>query len=277
MLIGNKKDNFSEIKEFVEALCEAGTSLKKINEARFPVSEMEFDKIIHEWSGAHTNQLLNFIHSRHYKSIFKNQHQNLFSSIQPPSALPDYPTPEFIDMTDEELKAGIVVSYFFCNSPFGKMMIAQTEKGICYAGFISNDKDACKKIKSIYGGVSIRKADIDTKIENTLCYPCNKLNINKLIFHVKGTEFQLSIWKKLAKIPFGMLESYSNIARELGADEKSSRAVGTAVGNNPVTILIPCHRVVQSDGNISGYYWGPAMKKIILFWEFVKSGSRHTY
>ena len=98
-----------------------------------------------------------------------------------------------------------------------------------------------------------------------------KLNTIKL--HLKGTDFQLKVWESLLKIPLGKLSTYGNLANEIGKP-KASRAVGTAIGSNPVAFLIPCHRVIQSSGKIGGYMWGSDRKQLMIGWERAKIYSK---
>lgn len=88
--------------------------------------------------------------------------------------------------------------------------------------------------------------------------------------HLKGTDFQLKVWESLLKIPMGKLSTYGTIAEQIG-NPKASRAVGTAIGSNPVAFLIPCHRVIQSTGNFGGYMWGNTRKTAIIGWESAKT------
>ncbi len=102
----------------------------------------------------------------------------------------------------------------------------------------------------------------------------NSLNIfrldwakpNQIKLHLKGTDFQLKVWETLLKIPMGQLTTYGTIAHRIG-NPNASRAVGTAIGSNPVAFLIPCHRVIQSSGAFGGYMWGETRKTAIIGWE----------
>jgi AraC family transcriptional regulator of adaptative response/methylated-DNA-[protein]-cysteine methyltransferase len=87
--------------------------------------------------------------------------------------------------------------------------------------------------------------------------------------HLNGTAFQLKVWENLLKIPVGSLSTYGKIAGEMGKPS-ASRAIGTAIGKNPVAVLIPCHRVVQSSGKIGGFRWGSKRKSAIIAWEATK-------
>ena len=88
--------------------------------------------------------------------------------------------------------------------------------------------------------------------------------------HLKGTDFQLKVWETLLKIPMSKLSTYGSVAEQIG-NANASRAVGTAIGSNPVAFLIPCHRVIQSTGNIGSYLWGNTRKTAILGWESAKA------
>ena len=97
--------------------------------------------------------------------------------------------------------------------------------------------------------------------------------INEIKLHLKGTPFQLKVWRALLTIPFGELKSYGNIAHHI-YHPKASRAVGTAIGSNPVAYLIPCHRVIQSNGTFGHYMWGATRKAAIIGWEASKLNKR---
>ncbi len=90
--------------------------------------------------------------------------------------------------------------------------------------------------------------------------------LNKIKLHLKGTDFQLKVWEALLKIPMGQLTTYANIAHQI-EKPNASRAVGTAIGSNPVAFLIPCHRVIQGSGKFGDYMWGNTRKTVIIGWE----------
>ena len=93
--------------------------------------------------------------------------------------------------------------------------------------------------------------------------------LDQIKLHLKGTDFQLKVWEALLTIPMGKLTTYGGIAQQI-AKPNASRAVGTAIGRNPVAFLIPCHRVIQTSGNIGGYMWGNTRKSAIIGWEASK-------
>ena len=97
-------------------------------------------------------------------------------------------------------------------------------------------------------------------------------NAEKIKLHLKGTDFQLKVWQALLQIPSGRLSTYGTMAAQLG-NPKAARAVGTAIGDNPVAYIIPCHRVIQSGGQPGGYHWGISRKNAIIGWESALSAS----
>ena len=96
--------------------------------------------------------------------------------------------------------------------------------------------------------------------------------LQQVKLHLKGTDFQLKVWETLLKIPMGKLSTYGNIAHQLN-NPNASRSVGTAIGNNPVAFLIPCHRIIQSSGTFGGYMWGNTRKTAIIGWEAAKTNA----
>ena len=94
--------------------------------------------------------------------------------------------------------------------------------------------------------------------------------LNNIKLHLKGTEFQIKVWETLLKIPMGQLSTYGEIAKDIH-NPKASRAVGSAIGDNPVAFLIPCHRVIQSTGNFGQYHWGNNRKTVMIGWEAAKN------
>jgi AraC family transcriptional regulator of adaptative response/methylated-DNA-[protein]-cysteine methyltransferase len=175
-------------------------------------------------------------------------------------------------MTPGEYKNGgesLHINYSFAESPFGNILIASTAKGICYMAFFDDEAQAIKGLTSHFPNAHYRQRT-DLAQQNAMyifTHDWNKLNEIKL--HLKGTDFQLKVWEVLLKIPMGELSTYGKIA-DVIQNPKASRAVGSAIGSNPVSFLIPCHRVIQATGAIGGYMWGPTRKAAIIGWEAAK-------
>lgn len=178
---------------------------------------------------------------------------------------------EIRPMTAEQSGRGgclLNIAYSYADTPFGEMMVASTHVGICFLAFVTAGRDAVlQDLKHIFPHAVYeqRMSELQRKtIEIVRTMPQYEADIIPL--HLKGTDFQLSVWKELLDIPLGSLTSYGKIAQKL-QKPKACRAVGSAVGDNPVSILIPCHRVVRTDGALGGYRWGLERKMKLLEWE----------
>ena len=167
-------------------------------------------------------------------------------------------------MTDIESK-NLIIQYSFQESYFGQCIIASTPKGICNILFCDNQKDGTTDLISRWNSDTIFTEKENNYHTQILDLDNNKqLGIIKL--HLKGNDFEQIVWRELLNIGLGRITNYGSIAMSIG-QPKMSRMVGKAISNNPVAYLIPCHRVVQSTGEISGYRWGINRKKAILGWE----------
>lgn len=149
------------------------------------------------------------------------------------------------------------------NTPLGQLLIAATLKGITYLGFIIEDSAVTvADLKRRFPA-----SDLAEGVNEWLAAAVTRINSPEkelpLHLHLKGTEFQLSIWEKLLLIPFGGLTNY----KQLGNGEPDARAIGAAVGANPVSYLVPCHRVIRADGNFDGFFWGNDIKAHLLTYE----------
>ena len=170
-------------------------------------------------------------------------------------------------MTPNEYdKEGLSIHYSFAATPLGDILIASTMKGICYLAFADERTEALQSLKARYPQAHYRQ-QTDAKQQSAISIfmqeeylPCD------IKLHIKGTDFQMKVWEELLKIPFGAVSTYGGIAARIGRP-RACRAVGTAVGENPVVLLIPCHRIIRATGEIGNYHWGRAKKKAILDWE----------
>lgn len=149
-------------------------------------------------------------------------------------------------------------------SPFGDMLMASEESKIVFCSFIEN-KAASLKVLELY----LKQKEYKI-VEESMHQPIVERLMNHHlvteILHPEGTSFQKRIWKELMKIPAGETRTYLQVAIEVGSPS-SARAVGTAIGANPIAWLIPCHRVIQTSGGLGGYRWGLERKKSLLDWE----------
>ena len=166
----------------------------------------------------------------------------------------------FIDWEPEDIHE--TVRYSFHDTMIGRILIASTTKGLCFLGFIGNsDADNMKDFLSRFPLQPMEEtADELHKLASGYC---NGIRGQVIPLHLRGSDFQVGIWKELVRIPEGCVATYGSLTGNRGY----ARAAGTAVGANPVSYIIPCHRVVKSDGDIRGYHWGDGIKKQLLVYE----------
>lgn len=157
-------------------------------------------------------------------------------------------------------------------SPFGDMLMASDEGKIVFSAFIENKAQSLKEL-----GFYLKLKEWKL-VEEAMHQPVvQKLVNNEVLIdvvHPEGTTFQKRIWEELMKIPAGETRTYLQVAIEIGSPS-SSRAVGTAIGANPIAWFIPCHRVIQTAGGLGGYRWGLERKKLLLDWEKSKNPHQH--
>lgn len=166
---------------------------------------------------------------------------------------------EIIKIEKSELK-GLKINYSFYDSAYGRTLVASTGKGICYIGF-GEREHALQSMFDAYRGADFNEAGDDLHAV-ALEFIENGKSAH-LVLHVSGTDFQVGVWKALIGVPLGRLSTYKQIADDV-ENPKAIRAVGSAVGSNPVSYIIPCHRIVRTDGGLGGYYWGLDLKRKML-------------
>lgn len=245
------------------------------------VSPSHFQRLFTEWAGTSPKKFLQYISLEHAKKALADGSATLFDAtfetgLSSTSRLHDL----FVNiegMTPAEYKNGgknLSINYSFAESPFGNLIVASTSKGVCYMAFEDDENEAFDNLKRKFPNAAFERK-LDLLQQNALFIFQNDWSkLSEIKLHLKGTGFQLKVWESLLKIPLGKLSTYRNIAEQVG-NPNASRAVGTAIGNNPVAYLIPCHRVIQSAGNFGGYMWGPTRKAAIIGWEGVKINSEN--
>ena len=241
--------------------------------AHIHLSPAHFQRLFTEWAGTSPKKFLQYISIEHAKKVLKQQQGSVFDAtfatgLSSTSRLHDL----FIQiegMTPAEYKYGgqhLTIHYQFSETPFGHVLIASTQKGICTLRFVENTAEALAHLKEQFPHAMYIE-QVDAFQEAALKFfrqDWEQLPMIKL--HLKGTPFQLKVWQSLLKIPMGQLSTYGQLAQMID-HPKAARAVGTAIGHNPIAFLIPCHRVIQSTGAIGGYEWGTVRKTAIIGWE----------
>jgi len=237
------------------------------------LSPFHFQRLFTDWAGISPKKFLQYLSLDYAKGILKNNQATLFDTafetgLSGTGRLHDL----FMNiegMTPAEYKNGgkaLTINYSFAESPFGNIIVASTPKGICYMAFADDMAEAFSSLQAQFPNAQYIQM-VDIAQQNALfIFKKDWSQLSAIKLHLKGTSFQLKVWEALLNIPMGGLSTYSAIAKNVQSPN-ASRAVGSAVGSNPVAFLIPCHRVIKSTGEFGQYHWGATRKSAIIGWE----------
>lgn len=277
-MLNQESLDFNRIKKAIEYISENykyQPSLDKISE-HIHLSPFHFQRLFKEWAGVSPKRFLQYISIQHAKQILRETQATLFDTafevgLSGTSRLHDL----FINiegMTPAEYKnegSYLTINYSFALSPFGEIIVASTPKGICHMSFAEDHQEAIKNLTSIFPKANYQNSVDEIQKNAIRIFNLDWESLDKIKLHIKGSDFQIKVWQALLNIPMGQLSSYQNIAN-LISNPKASRAVGNAVGQNPVAYLIPCHRIIQSTGALGDYHWGHIRKTSMIGWEAAK-------
>lgn len=241
------------------------------------MSPFHFQRMFHEWAGVSPKKFLQYTSLEYAKSIIRTPGNNLAdvameTGLSGTGRLHDL----FVrieGMTPGEYKNGgsnLHIRYSFAESPFGHILIASTEKGICYMAFAEEEHAALETLRQQFPQAQYQQMT-DLHQQHALYIFTQDWNrLSEIKLHLKGSPFQLKVWETLLKIPMGNVTSYGQIAQAIERPG-ASRAVGTAIGENPVAFIIPCHRVIRASGDIGQYHWGAVRKTAMIGWEAART------
>ncbi|MFC4873433.1 methylated-DNA--[protein]-cysteine S-methyltransferase [Negadavirga shengliensis] len=241
------------------------------------LSPYHFQRLFTEWAGTSPKKFLQYISISHAKKVLKEKQATLSDAahetgLSGTGRLHDL----FVNiegMTPAEYKNGgksLEIHYSFAQSPFGPLLIATTSKGICHMAFAENRDEALAVLVKHFPNAKFMEGRHPVQQDVLGVFNGNWSSLHRIKLHLKGTPFQLKVWEALLRVPMGQLSTYGDIAIDI-KHPKASRAVGTAIGSNPVAFLIPCHRVIQSTGALGGYMWGTIRKTALIGWEAAKT------
>lgn len=245
--------------------------------AHVNISPFHFQRMFKDWAGVTPKQFLQYLSVEYAKSVLKDKQASLFDTametgLSGTGRLHDL----FIKiegMTPGEYKNGgehLQINYSFAKTTFGILLVASTHKGVCYMAYADNDQDVALTILKSRFPKAVYHCRTDVFQQDALfIFTQDWSKLNEIKLHLKGTSFQLKVWETLLKVPVGGLTTYARLAADLN-NPKACRAVGSAVGDNPVAFLIPCHRVIRSTGEIGQYHWGSLRKNAMIGWEAAK-------
>lgn len=270
--------DFKRIAEAIHYIQQNFKSQPKLDDVaeKVHLSPAHFQRMFSDWAGTSPKRFLQYISLEHAKNMLREDRASLFDTtcgigLSSTSRLHDLFV-KIEGMTPAEYKNGGVnlrIHYSFFESPFGLLIIASTQKGICYMAFEEDKDQAVHSLQARFPNACFEQRSDTLQLNALRIFQNDWSRMNEIKLHLKGTDFQLKVWESLLKIPMGKLSTYVRIAQQAG-HPNASRAVGTAIGSNPVAYLIPCHRVIQSSGVIGGYMWGPTRKAAMIGWEAAK-------
>lgn len=243
------------------------------------ISPFHFQRLFTEWAGVSPKKFMQYLSIGYAKQLLKNEHATLLDTahktgLSGSSRLHDL----FINiegMTPGEFKNGgkkLTINYCFAESPFGKLIVASTSKGVCHMFFEDDESRGLSDLMKRFPSAQYHQMVDKFQQDALFIFQNDWQQLDQIKLHLKGTEFQLKVWEALLTIPLGELTTYGSVAQKIDKP-KASRAVGTAIGSNPVAFLIPCHRVIQTSGKLGGYMWGSTRKSAIIGWEASEVGT----
>ncbi len=258
--------------EYIKSHFKEQPSLEEIAKV-VGLSPAYFQRLFSDWAGVSPKKFIQYLSLDYAKQILKNNDATLLDAayetgLSGSSRLHDL----FIKieaMTPGEFNNGgqnLSINYSFTNSPFGRIIIASTDRGVCHLSFQDDETVALSNLKFQFPNAKFDEVEDKFQHNALNIFKQDWENIDQVRLHLKGTDFQLKVWESLLELPLANLSTYGSVADKIDRP-KASRAVGTAIGKNPVAFLIPCHRVIQKNGNIGGYMWGVTRKSAIIAWE----------
>lgn len=246
--------------------------------ANVGLSEFHFQRLFTRWAGVSPKRFLQFVTKESAKDLLDKSENLLDTTHQVGLSSLGRLHDLFVNteaMSPGEYKSkgeGVTIRYGIHLTPFGKCLIGLTERGICHLGFVQGSEG--EAIDNLVSDWKEAKMIEDYRATAALVGPIFDLRFNTrikpLTLHLRGTNFQLKVWEALLQIPAGSVSTYEGIASHIG-NPNAVRAVGTAVGHNPIAVLIPCHRVIRKAGEFGKYRYGALRKKALLAREFVSA------
>jgi AraC family transcriptional regulator of adaptative response/methylated-DNA-[protein]-cysteine methyltransferase len=260
--------------------------------AHVHLSPFHFERLFQRWAGTSPKRFMQFLTVRHARELLRQSRSVLetshLSGLSGSGRLHDlFVTREAV--TPGEWKSGgqgVTIRHGCHQTAFGECFLAMTDRGICDLRFLG-DAESKSTTESPTEPTLVRESELTLALEELRReWPCARFEANQAMtgevarrlfshspeqrprfhLHIRGTNFQIQVWEALMQIPTGSLVTYSQLAAAVGHPQ-AQRAVGTAVGRNPVAFLIPCHRVIQRMGGFGNYRWGAIRKQALIGWE----------
>ena len=242
--------------------------------AHVHLSPFHFQRLFSRWAGVTPKRYLQVLTLERAKALLQESRPLLEVAdtlgLSSGSRLYDH----FVQLeavTPGEYKqrgAGLIIDHGVHDTPFGQAFVALTPRGVCNFSFLDDQAPEAPlaALAQRWSAAELREAPSRTQGVIHTMFDGSKTPDRPISLHVSGTNFQISVWRALLQIPPARVVSYAQVASAVG-NPKAARAVGLAVGANPVALMIPCHRVIQQNGKLGGYHWGETRKQAIHAWE----------
>lgn len=242
--------------------------------AHVHLSPFHFQRLFSRWAGVTPKRYLQVLTLERAKALLQESRPLLEVAdtlgLSSGSRLYDH----FVQLeavTPGEYKqrgAGLVIDHGVHDTPFGQAFVALTPRGVCNFSFLDEKAPGAPLAALAHSWPEAELREAPSRTQNVIntMFDSNQTPDRPISLHVSGTNFQISVWRALLQIPPAKVVSYAQVASAIG-NPKAARAVGLAVGANPVALMIPCHRVIQQNGKLGGYHWGETRKQTIHAWE----------
>ncbi|HHQ4534258.1 TPA: bifunctional transcriptional activator/DNA repair enzyme AdaA [Aeromonas veronii] len=258
---------------FIASQVERQPTLDEIA-AHVHLSPFHFQRLFSRWAGVTPKRYLQVLTLERAKALLQESRPLLEVAdtlgLSSGSRLYDH----FVQLeavTPGEYKqrgAGLVIDHGVHDTPFGQAFVALTPRGVCNFSFLDEKAPEAPLAALAHNWPEAELREALSRTQNVIntMFDGSKAPDRPISLHVSGTNFQISVWRALLQIPPAKVVSYAQVASAIG-NPKAARAVGLAVGANPVALMIPCHRVIQQNGKLGGYHWGETRKQAIHAWE----------
>lgn len=262
--------------EFIDSTVGDQPRLEQVA-AAVGLSPMHFQRVFSQWAGVSPKRYQQYLTLDHAKSLLQNRFTVLDTALE--TGLSGTGRLHDLFLTWEAMSpgeyankgAGLTITWGWFDSPFGEMIVAATPRGICGMGFTAEFGRDWSLQDMIARWPAARFEQNETVLRDQVA---KILGGDRANLHLIGAPFQIKVWEALLNVPTGHVTTYSEIAKSIG-NPKAVRAVGTAVGRNPISWLIPCHRALRKSGGLGGYHWGLPVKRALLVWESARADADH--
>ena len=245
------------------------------------LSPFHFHRLFSTWSGVTPKDFLQCLTLTSLKKLLRDGESVLDAALQTGMSGPGRAHDLCVCLeaaSPGEIKsggAGWTITAGLAESPFGDCLIAEGPRGVCHLAFAGagEQKNAWRELKMEWPNAQLREDNITAQKKARQIFSGSPTSERApLRVFVQGTEFQVRVWRALLRVGPGQLTTYGRLAQKIG-HPSAARAVGSAVGANPIAFLIPCHRVIRESGVIGEYRWSPLRKRALLTWETLRTSS----